>query len=300
VISIFCSEKLDGVSAAAIVMRHAVLSKLPVHFGGFLHPDSLDYELEDIASDENRLIFVLDISVSPELLPLLDKINLRNRLVYWNSSDPDCVVPPSKLFDKGVDRKCSAELAMQRFLPNDLIAKRLATLAHEVKFWQLHDEAAVKLVDLIQAEYSPVELIDSLSRGILWSEQFEKFYADFSKRKLIAFDDLMRSLIIKSYVNYRFGFALSGSVLNSAIACQRILDGHAGVDIAVILYRDGRIVFRRRDGCDVDVKSIAELFKGGGKPFASGARLGMQISKDSFDDALFFVDQALKNFFVSK
>lgn len=298
-ISIYCSEKLDGLAAAAIVMRHAVLSRLPVHFGGFLHVDSLDSELRDIASDSHKLIFVLDIPVFPEHLPLLDTINLKNKIVYWNTSDKDSVVPSSKIFDRAVDRKCSAELVMERFLPGDLIAKRLAVLAHEVKFWQLHDESALKLSDLISAQFDPVVLLDSLSKGVFWSAQFEEFHRSFAEKKLIALDELMKSLVIKSYLNFRFGFALCSSVLNSADACQRILDGHAGVDVAIVLYRDGRLGFRRRDGVDVDVKCLAELFDGGGRPFAAGAKLNMSVSKENFTEVLFYLDQAFKNFFIN-
>ncbi len=297
-ISIYCSEKLDGVASAAIVMRHAVLSKLPVHFGGFLHPDSLEEELKDMAHQEHQLIFVLDVSISPEHLSLIEKVNQKNKLVYWCNHDAESVVPPVKIFDKAVEGKCSAELAQPRFLPNDLIAKKLAELAHEVKFWQVHDENASKIADLIAAQYSPVELIDSLSRGAFWNEQLELFHKEYSMKKMEAFDELLKSLIVKSYVKYRFGFALSSSLLTTADACQRVLDGHAGVDVAVVLYRDGRIGLRRRDECDVDVKRLAELFNGGGRPFAAGARLNTQVTKENLPDVLFHLDEAFKNFFV--
>ncbi len=297
-ISIYCSEKLDGVAAAAIIMRHAILAKLPVHFGGFLHPDALETELEDMAKDENKLMFVLDTGVMPEHLPLIEKIALKNKMVYWNTHDAESVVPPAKIFDRSVGRKCAAELAQQRFLPNDLIAKKLAQLAHEVKFWQMHDENAGRLSDLIAAGYSPLELLDSLARGAFWNPKFEIFHEDLLEKKLIAFDELLKSLMVKSYVTYRFGFGLASSILTTADACQKILDGHAGVDVAVVLYRDGRIGFRRRDECDVNVKELASLFKGGGMPFAAGARLGTQISKENLPDVLFYLDQAFRNFFV--
>jgi oligoribonuclease NrnB/cAMP/cGMP phosphodiesterase (DHH superfamily) len=298
VISIYCSEKLDGVAAAAIIMRHAILSKLPVHFGGFLHPDALEDELEDMANEEHKLIFVLDIGIMPEHLPIIEKVAQKNKIVYWNTHDAESILPPSKIFDRAVDKKCSAELAQQRFLPNDIIAKKLSQLAHEVKFWEIQDETASRLSDLIAAGYNPLELLDSMARGAFWNPKFELFHKEFLGKKLDALDELMKSLSIKSYVNYRFGFGFAASILTTADACQKILDGHAGVDVAVVLYRDGRIGFRRRDDCDVNVKSLAELFKGGGMPFAAGAKLSMQISKDNFPDALFYLDQAFKNFFV--
>ena len=298
VISIYCSEKLDGVAAAAIVMRHAILSKLPAHFAGFLHLDALDDELEDIAKEESKLIFVLDVSISPHQLPVIEKINKKNKIVYWNSHDEESIIPPAKMFDKAENNQCSAELAQQRFLPNDLIAKKLAELAHEVKFWQIKDENATKLADLITAQYNPIELLDALARGVVWNEQFDNFHKEYLKKKMTAYDDLMKTLTIKQYINYRFGFAISSNLLNTADACQKILDGHAGVDVAVVLYRDGRIGFRRRDNCDVNVKKLAELFNGGGKPFASGARIKMQITKETYPDALFHLDETFKNYFL--
>lgn len=297
-ISVWCSEKLDGVAAAAIVMRHAMLSKLPVHFGGFLHPDTLSDELEEMAADEHKLFFVLDASVSPDDLPVLDKINEKNKLVYWNSPDESAVVPPAKIFDKG--GACSAELAQKRFLPNDSIAKQLAVLAKEVKSWQLRDERATKLSELIVAGYSPVDLMKSLAKGVFWDNHAEEFHAQYLKKKHAALEELLSSLTIKSYVDYRFGFVLASSLLPSADACQRVLEGHAGVDVAVALYKDGRMVFRRREGVDVDVRAIAELFGGGGHEFAAGARLKRSVSRSSFEEALFYVDRVLRTFFLSQ
>ena len=297
-ISIYCSEKLDGVAAAAIVMRHAILSKLPVHFGGFLHPDALDAELEDMSKEEHKLIFVLDIGIMPEHIPFIEKICQKNKIVYWSTHEAESVVPPSKIFDRATDNKCTAELAQQRFLPNDIIAKKLSDLAHEVKFWQIQDERSAKLSDLIAAQYNPVELIDSLARGAVWNAQFEEFHKVHMEKKLAAFDELMKTLVVEPYVNYRFGFAIASSILTTADSCQKILDGHAGVDVAIVLYRDGRIGFRRRDNCDVNVKELAELFNGGGRPFAAGAKLNTTVSKENMQDVLFHIDQSFKNFFV--
>ena len=287
-------------AAASIVMRHAILSKLPAHFGGFLHLDALEEELEDMSNEEHKLIFVLDVSITPAHLTLLEKTNKKNKIVYWNTHDSESVVPPAKMFDRPSNNQCSAELAQQRFLPNDLIAKKLAELAHEVKFWQIKDENSIKLSDMIAAQYSPIELIDALARGVVWNDQFEAFHKEFLEKKIAALDDLMKSLTIKSYVNYRFAFGIAPPILNTADACQRILDGHAGVDVATVLYRDGRIGFRRRDTCDLDMKKLAELFNGGGRPFAAGAKLKMQVTKETLPDVIFHLDETFKNYFVGK
>ena len=296
-ITIYCSERLDGIASAAIIARHAKLTNLPVHFGGFLHQETLQEELEDISTQQHQLLFILDISISPEHIPEIEIIMQKNKIVYWNTHDPQSVVPPAKIFDKG-DKKCSAELSQQRFLQHDLIAKQLAQLAHDVEFWQLGDERATKLADLIMAQYSPIELIDALSRGILWSVQFETVHREYIQKKTAAIEELLKSLIVKPYLNYRFGYVIASSVLATAEACQKVLDGHAGIDVAIALYRNGKIAFRKRDACDIDVSLLAQLFGGGGHPYAAGAKLAATVSKENFEDTIFHLDNAFKSFFI--
>lgn len=296
-ITIYCSEKLDGMASAAIIARHAKLTNLPVHFGGFLHPETLLDELEDIATNQQQLLFILDMSISAEHLPIIEKILVKNKMVYWNTHDINSVVPPAKIFDKG-DKRCSAELSQQRFLPHDLIAKQLAQLAHDVEFWQLGDERSTKLTDLIMAQYGPLELIDALSRGIFWSTQFEMAHRQYIKKKEAAIEELLKSLIVRIYLNYRFGYVLASSVLTTADACQKVLDGHAGVDVSVALYRNGKIAFRKRDNCDIDVSQLAQLFGGGGHPFAAGAKLAMAVTKENFEDVIHQLDHTFKSFFI--
>lgn len=297
-ISIYCSEKLDGIASAAIIMRHATMSGLPAHFGGFLHPDTLMQELEEIAGNEKKLIFMLDIGARAEHLPVLDKICIKNKIVYWSTNDAESIVPPSKIFDRAEGKQCSAFAVCNRFLPTDQIAKKLAELAYEVKFWQMHDERSTKLSDLIAAQYSPVELIENLSKGMFWNEKLEEHHKAYNERKNNAFEEMMQTLTVKSYVNNGFGFALTPQILNGADACQKILNSHAGVDVAVAIYRDGRICLRRKENCTVNVKELAEIFNGGGLPFAAGARIKAQATKESFPEVLLHIDGAFRNYFV--
>ncbi|MBS3147497.1 hypothetical protein J4219_01285 [Candidatus Woesearchaeota archaeon] len=297
-ISIYCSEKLDGLASAAIALRHATLSKLPAHFAGFLHQDTLHEELIDMANLKGQLIFILDISFSPEDLPFIETITASNKIIYWNTTDKESIIIPSKITDASKENKSSAELTCSRFIPLDFVAKQLATLAHQIKYWQLGDERALKLQDIITFGYDPKELLEHLAKGILWTDKFETFHCEHNAKKIIAFEELMRTLAIKPYLSYRFGFALASHLLSSPDACQKILDSHAGVDVAIALYRDGRIALRRRDNCQINVKNLAELFGGGGQPYAAGARLKTTVTKDTFEQALFNIDQAFKNHYL--
>ncbi|RJQ20317.1 hypothetical protein C4580_03955 [Candidatus Woesearchaeota archaeon] len=296
-ISVYCSEKLDGICAAAIIFRHARFAKLPAHFAGFLHPDLLSRELQDISTEKNKLLFLLDISLSPEHLPLLDHISKHNKIVYANTTNPNSVKPNAKIFDQH-ERQSSAEQAKNRFLPNDPVSAQLATLSHEYKFWKINDDKTLRLADLIASGHNPLDIITSLSRGVLWNDTFQKTYDEFTIKKNAALEELMKTIIIKTHLTYRIGYCLASPILTPTDACEKILNSHAGVDIACALHRDGKITFRRREHPAIDLRELAELFGGGGQPFAAGARLPYQITKDNLPDTLFKIEHALRAYFL--
>jgi len=108
---------------------------------------------------------------------------------------------------------------------------------------------------------------------------------------------LLESLVVRKYLKNNIGFARSSSLLSSDESSKKILKSHSGVDIAFVLYANGRFVVRRRDDCPVDTRSIAGLFEGGGSSGASGGRIKHAVTKEGFSDVLFYLDQSLKNFF---
>lgn len=297
-ISVYTSEKLDGLCAAAIIFRHATLAKLPAHFAGFLHPESLPTELQELAREKNKLIFLLDSSFTPEHLAVIDIIAKTNKIVYTNTTDLSSIKIPARFSDQH-DKKSSAEQAQERFLPNDSVAKQLAHIAHEHKFWKINDDRTTKLADLLLSGYSTLELIETLSRGMYWNDRFETAHQQFTQKKNAALDELLKTITIKTYLTHRIGFCLASNFISPPEACDKMLSSHAGIDIACCLFRDGRIAFRRRDSGTLDLKAIAEIFGGGGQPYASGAKLAQQISKDSYPDVLFKIDTALRNHLFS-
>lgn len=295
-ITLYSSKTLDGLCSAAIIFRHATLSNLPVQFSGFIRPVSVTRDLTNLVKTKKKLYFFLDLPFSEEHLPIFESLLKTNKIVYWTGPQ-ESVKPPAKFIDSA-PKTCSAELTMKRFLPNDPIAKRLAQMAKDVKFWKLEETDAAKLADLIRFEYPPNEMIKALSRGVFWNEKFQEYYDEHYQKKVEAIEDMMGNLVIKHYLKYRFGFALVSSLVKSAEACQHILDTHAGVDVALTFYRDGTVTFRKRETCPLNLRELAEIFGGGGHLFASGARLDTPVTKENYTDALFKLDRAIKNALV--
>ncbi|MBW3018832.1 hypothetical protein KY329_01435, partial [Candidatus Woesearchaeota archaeon] len=233
-ISICCAEQLDGIAAAAIVTRYARLKKLQARFAGFLHHERLEQQIEQMPTDSH--IFVLDMCPKREHLPLIKN----KQVMYWSTHDATSPEVPARIFDHTTEKKCAAELAQQRFLPNDATARKLAALGHSMTYWKKSEDAA-KLSDVIASGYNPAELINSLSKGVTWSEQLEASRNDYLQKKEEAFSALLKTLTIKRILSYNVGYALSSNALTGADAAQKILDIHDAVDVALVVFKNGKL-----------------------------------------------------------
>lgn len=314
---IYCSEQLDGIAAAAIVLRYARLRNSDCRIGGFLNYQSIEEKFAEMAALKGCLIFILDFSPEQikELNEKLKKISQRNKIVYWNSHHPYTseMVETLKQYVHNAEfsgylknsrkqelRLCSAELVGNKFLPMDSVATSIKKIAHDIEFWIRQDERALKLADLISSGFDKKELTEIISRGVFWSSRFEKLRKDYLEKKERAFMDLLKKLEIKTYLDKKFGFSLAPSILSTADAGDKILTAHQAVDVSVILYRNGKISFRRRDDCSIDLSKIAKLFDGGGHAYASGGCVKefKNISYENFEKVLFFIDRKLKDWFL--
>jgi oligoribonuclease NrnB/cAMP/cGMP phosphodiesterase (DHH superfamily) len=315
---LYCSAQLDGIAAAAILLRSARLRNNDAKIGGFLDFDSATAQFSAMETLSGDLIFVLDFLPDnlAALKPKLDAITVRNRIAYWNShhgysaQDAELLkryahtVDLSGPLHEGAlpkEKKCAAELAQQRFLPNDRVAQELARMAHDIEFWERTHETAVKLADLLASGHDAKQLADALSRGAFWNDHYGQLHRDYLSRKKAALQDILSHLAIKNIAGTNFGFTLSPQFLSSADAGQHILDSHAGVDVSVVMYRNGRVSFRKRDACAHNLAELAKLFGGGGHTYAAGAKLAQfpSVTRDNFGSAMFLIDQQLRSRLIS-
>jgi oligoribonuclease NrnB/cAMP/cGMP phosphodiesterase (DHH superfamily) len=315
---VYCSPQLDGLAAAAIIFRASKLGSHDVRFGGVLTHDTAAKQFAAMATHAGDLIFILDFLPDnlQDFKKHLDAIIVRNRIAYWNSHQPhDAQIKemlgryahtielagPEHYQAMPKEKICAAELAHYRFLPYDSVAKELARLANDNEFWKRADVQATKLADLIASGMEPKELIETLSRGVLWSERFEHLHREYVRKKQEALADILRHLVIKNIAGINFGFTLAPTLLASADAGQHVLDSHTSVDISVIIYRNGRVSFRKRDENTLNLAELAKLFGGGGHAYAAGARLSQfsSVTFETFGTVVFALDQKLKEHFLA-
>ena len=307
---IYPFEQLDGLCSAATILRFANMKSEPAKLGGFLSYANCDSIFNEMARQSNALFFILDFP--PEHINELEKklrsITLKNRIAYW-SSHHHCgekTISLLKNFVKIVDipasktQVCATELACNRFMPNDVVAGALMAIASDIEFWQRQDQRAAKLNDVVAAGFDKKSLVDALSKGVFWSEKFDRLRNDYLRKKEFALAELPKRIIVKNYLGKNFGIAVAENFLGSAEAGQKLLDT-ATIDVSALIYRDGRLSFRRKEGCNINLKALAKIFGGGGHAYASGGSITndfRNVSHENFEKVLFFVDRKLKDYFL--
>lgn len=315
---VYCSDQLDGIAAAAIVFRYAKLKNTDCRLGGTLGYGHLAESFRAMQAHKGALFFILDIYPDrvAEFEFHLRNICAENRIAYWSSHH----AYDSPLFDTlkkyvhTVDfggalknsmhsglkpMSCSADLAARSLLPHDKVAHQLAAIARDQEFWLRQDEQSQKLADVIQAGYDKKELVELLSKGVYWSAKLERVHQDYLLKKKYALEELKTHMIVKQYLDQYFGFSIASNSLRSADACEHMLETHTGLNVAIAVYRDGRISFRRRNSCKIDLTKLAKYFNGGGHPYAAGGRLDTNnVTFDNFGKIVFEIDQKLKLHFL--
>ncbi len=296
--SILAFNGLDGVCASAIVQRLAVLKERTATTR-FVTYQEFSKTLASTPVGNSEVLFILDLSPS-EIQNMLRTVNhLRGNKVYWNTHHKITGETKELLQSAGIileNRQgiSSAAMVAEKFMPEDGISKELARIAADREFWKRLDYRSEKLADLISSGKDLAKLSASLSKGIFWTPEWESEYVAYKEKKREALCAMLGRIAIKRLSKWYVGFVLAETFINSADAGQFILDQHSTVDIVVVLFRSGRISFRRRDSCDVDVSKFAKVFGGGGHPYASGGVLNTKVSLQNFNDVVFDIDQKMR------
>lgn len=286
-------QKIDGVGAAAILLRYFKLHNkdAKIKFG------------LNVSENHDSLLFLLDIPpdmIDQNEIILAEKNNCK--IAYWNchqkSEREDFAIKHSLKFQR--TNTCAAQATWEEFLVQDKISQQITTLAADIELWQNTKELSTKLNNLIASNYDTHKIVQHLAQGIFWTEEFEQALKDYVDKKEKMLRQMMKSILIKKCLDINFAYVLASNFLLSSEAGQNVLEKHKAADIAVILYPDGRITFRRKDNITLNLVDIAKLFNGGGHEFAAGAKLNFEIKKENLNEIITKLDQEIKNFLIQK
>ena len=300
------SRDLDGVASAAILARYLEGQ------GRDVKVDFIDYatqneDLERMRSLGDTDIYIADFAFDePGDYAVFNEIEAKgNRVAYWNDHHPhkdgvnEEITRYAEIADlRGPRPYCGAEIAQQRYLPNDVVARELAELAHDNDFWERNVENANKLADVIASGYDKNKLVGYLKNGETWNPELEQAWKAYDTKRNDAYERLGEKAQVTEYGMTTCVISMADDMLATSDAGDYLLNNY-GTEMSVTLYRDGRMAFRRAEGGDVNLTEVAQMFGGGGHPFASGAHYGDVIPDDAtFNYARDKVDTKLSEYFA--
>lgn len=116
-----------------------------------------------------------------------------------------------------------------------------------------------------------LHVINTLSQGILWKNEFTENIVAKLDKELKAYNDVIDSFLVKEVNGLKIVYIPHHNLVDSSFIASLALS-RTNADIAVIVTRDGKLSFR---STGYNVRDIAVKLGGGGHIKASGAKISI-------------------------
>jgi oligoribonuclease NrnB/cAMP/cGMP phosphodiesterase (DHH superfamily) len=196
------------------------------------------------------------------------------------------------------DKKCTAELCVDRFKSTDSLSLQLAAIARRTDFPDTTKFPIPPLTPLISYYVGLPELrgrlhsviLENITKGIFWNYAMQEDIIESARLIDESIERSVKSLAIRQFAigNLMFGVAIvkADSFVSRSILLGRVMD-QTEIDIAAAYTDDGKVSLRRKDvpnsekASAIDCSKLAREFKeGGGHAGAAGGFLRI-IPKDA-------------------
>ncbi len=276
-------KDLDGLGSHAILRRYARKAHLRIvhHFADY--DDLAEIVVELARSLRGERVVIADLGYNSDLLSARDALSelCRSNEVTW--IDHHDWQGGEEILKLGLrfihsTRLCAAELVQREFMSGDEVSYEIARLAHAHDFRE-EDELAWKLYDVISSGYDKLRFVEALSRGEFWNGEFEEAWTRYQLAKQKGYTYLEEHMETFRIGGYTCAMALSKKYLSSTLASLHLQQ--KGTDFVVVVYPDGKLSFRRNNPA-INLRLIAQLFGGGGREVAAGAKLEKEVTEQNY------------------
>ena len=287
---------LDGLYSAAIALiRYPQAMTVFLGYGAenfqkignFIH--SAKYH-----SQESGLLIIADLGLNDELMGICQDIfsdAIRNGWkVIWVDHHPwsqRAIEEFNKLGELVHDpsgSKCAADLMYERFLPGNLLASSLASMAHTMDFFT-KDQYLTPISELIRYYQTFQDFYERLSdlarksaKGVLWDVEMQLDYEQYARLRDRARDEVFASMRIGHVSGFKVAYVQSSPYLQNSLFSEEVF-GKTGADLAMFYSGKGKVSIRRRNDKISCREVAAGLSEGGGHDYAAGAKFNSDPSK---------------------
>jgi oligoribonuclease NrnB/cAMP/cGMP phosphodiesterase (DHH superfamily) len=314
---IFSHESdLDGLYSAAIALiRYPQAMTIFLGYGtesfsklgNFIHSASRNLP------PEGGKVIVSDLGLNDELIDtcrsMFSDATLNGWKIMWVDHHPwseEAIESIKPFVDMVLDtsgRKCAADLMYETLLPGNMLAAKLASMAHAMDFFT-NDRYLTPISELIRYYqtfpdfyYRLSDLALKSTKGILWDIDMQSDYDNYVGLRDKAKEQVFASMQIREVGKFKVVYAQSSPYLQSSLFSQEIFS-KTNADL-VMLYSTKRKVSIRRNNETISCRSIAaSLPDGGGHDYAAGAT----FKSDPSDTAavIFELHEAITKALASK
>lgn len=289
-VMIFSHESdLDGLYSAAIgLIRYPQAMTIFLGYGleNFQKLGNFIYSATHY-SPERGLIIIADLGLNDDLIETCKQIfsdAVRNgwKIMWvdhhpWTQQAIDAVKPFVEIVLDASGKKCAADLMYGTFLPGNVLAGNLASMAHTMDFFT-KDQYLTPISELIryyQTFPNFYERLSALARksadGILWDVHMQEEYNEYSRLRDEAKTQVFATMQIRPVAGkFRVAYVQSSPYLQNSLFSEEVF-AKTNADLAMFYSAKGKVSIRRNNDAISCRDIAANLPDGGGHAYAAGA-----------------------------
>jgi len=287
---IFSHESdLDGLYSAAIgLMRYPQAMTVFLGYGAenFSKLGNFIYSADRYSPSECGQIVIADLGLNDELIETCRKIFsdavLKGWKIMWIDHHPwsqlaiEAVKPFVEIVLDASGRKCAADLMYETLLPGNILAAKLASMAHTMDFFT-RDQYLTPISELIRYYqtfpdfyYRLSNLAEKSAKGILWDVEMHSDYNSYVHLRDEAKARVFSSLQIRQVDRFKVAYVQSSPYLQNSLFSEEVF-ANTKADLVMFYSTKGKVSIRRNNDL-ISCRSIAaNLSEGGGHDYAAGA-----------------------------
>jgi uncharacterized protein len=302
---IFSHESdLDGLYSAAIgLMRYPQAMTVFLGYGAenFSKLGNFIQSAARHSPSESGQIVIADLGLNDELIETCRKIFsdavLKGWKIMWVDHHPwsqqaiEAVKPLVEIVLDASGRKCAADLMYETLLPGNILAAKLASMAHTMDFFT-KDQYLTPISELIRYYqtfpdfyYRLSNLAEKSAKGILWDVEMQSDYNSYVHLRDEAKAQVFASLQIRQAGRFKVAYVHSSPYLQNSLFSEEVF-ANTNADLVMFYSTKGKVSIRRNND-SISCRSIAaNLSEGGGHDYAAGAT----FKSDPSDTAAVFLE----------
>jgi oligoribonuclease NrnB/cAMP/cGMP phosphodiesterase (DHH superfamily) len=287
---IFSHESdLDGLYSAAIgLMRYPQAMTVFLGYGAenFSKLGNFIYSAARYSPSECGQIVIADLGLNDELIETCRKIFsdavLKGWKIMWVDHHPwsqQAIEAVKSFVEIVVDasgRKCAADLMYETLLPGNVLAAKLASMAHTMDFFT-KDQYLTPISELIRYYqtfpdfyYRLSNLAEKSAKGILWDVEMQSDYNSYVRLRDEAKAQVFASLQIRQAGRFKVAYVHSSPYLQNSLFSEEVF-ANTNADLVMFYSTKSKVSIRRNNDL-ISCRSIAaNLSEGGGHDYAAGA-----------------------------